>query len=100
MPIMLSAAPGQGCSGLPCFWRCRQVGDGDGTELDAGGCRAGFNLICVVETGAACGEKAEVPVHRVLIEGNQQVEAVTHVGDGVGPVRIIRKVWPPRMIDW
>jgi len=45
-------------------------------------------------------EKAEVAVHGVLVERDEEVEGVAHIGDGSGPVRIMRKVWPPRMMDW
>src|SRR6202043_313902 len=61
-----------------------EFGDGDGAELDAGGGGAGVNLVGVVEAGSAGGEEAEVAVHRVLVEGNEEIEAVAHVGDGIG----------------
>jgi hypothetical protein len=61
-----------------------EFGDGNRTELDACGGGTGVDLISVVEAGGAGGEEAEVTVHRVLVQRDQEVEAVAHVGDGVG----------------
>src|SRR5260370_144512 len=52
--------------------------------LDRGRGGAGMNVVGVVEAGRTRSEKAEVAVHRVLVEGDEEVEAVAHVGDGVG----------------
>jgi hypothetical protein len=35
----------------------------------------------VVDTCGACGEQSEVAVHSVLVQRDQQIQAVAHVGD-------------------
>src|SRR4030095_13898638 len=55
----------------------RQLLHRKGTKLDAGSDLAGFDLVAVIENGRARLHQSEVPIHRVLIEGNQNVELVT-----------------------
>ncbi len=73
---------------------------GDWTELHAVGGVAWLDEVRVEQAGTASGEQAQVAVHRVLIERDQEIK-LTVCGGGIlsGPVRIVRKVWPPRMMD-
>ena len=58
-----------------------QVRDRKGAELYAlrGGAR--LDRVRVVNTCSAVGEQSKVAIHRVLIQRDQQIQAVTHVGD-------------------
>jgi len=44
-------------------------------------CSAWFDGFGVVNAGASAGQQAQVPVHGVLVQGNQQIEVIAHVGD-------------------
>ena len=60
----------------------------------------GLDQVRVIETGAARCQQAQMAVHRVLIQRNQQVElSPSVVAILSGPVRMVRNVWPPRMMD-
>ena len=42
---------------------------------------AWFDRVSVVNAGSAIGEQAEVAIHGILVQRDQQIDAVTHVGD-------------------
>ena len=56
-----------------------QLGDGKGAELYALRRYAGLDRVRVVDTCGAVGEQIEVPIHRVLIQRDQQIEAIAHI---------------------
>src|SRR5262249_17972836 len=40
-----------------------------------------FDRIRVVDTSGACGEQPKMTIHRVLVERDQQIKSITHIGD-------------------
>ena len=42
---------------------------------------AGLDRVSVINTRSPIGEQPEVAIHGILVQRDQQVEAVTHVGD-------------------
>ena len=48
-----------------------------GTKLGGGCLGSGPDRVCVVNNGGARFHQTQVPVHGILIEGNQQVDAIT-----------------------
>src|SRR6185312_11249569 len=61
-----------------------QLGNRKRAKLHAVPGRARLNCVGVVDTCSAGGEQLQVPIHAVLVERNEQVDAVTHVGDLFG----------------
>src|SRR5205807_9347724 len=53
-----------------------------GAELDAVGRVSGRDFIFVVNGARAALQQMQVPIHRVLIERNEDVNLVSHVADG------------------
>ena len=51
------------------------------TKLHAGGGRTRLDGLFIEDAGGARAEQAEVAVHGVLIQGNEQVNAVPHIRD-------------------
>ncbi len=41
----------------------------------------GLMVSAVVDTGAAAAQQAQVPVHGVLVQGDQEIDPIAHVGD-------------------
>jgi hypothetical protein len=78
-----------------------QLGDRKRAESNTLSRDSWFDRVIVIDTGSACAEQSEVATDGVLVERDQQIK-----GDPPmlvvfsGPVRMVRKVWPPRMIDW
>ena len=60
-----------------------QSGDGKRTKLHAVGGLAGLDGVGVVDARATGSEQAEVAVHRVLIERDEEFKGIAHVGDGI-----------------
>ncbi len=60
-----------------------QLGNRQRAQLDAVRRLAWLDGVSVVDTGAAAAQQAQVPVHRVLVQGDQQIDPVAHVGDFV-----------------
>jgi hypothetical protein len=57
---------------------------GSGQSWTPSACFAGLDGVRVVDACAAGAEEAEVAIHGVLIERDEELESVAHVGDGVG----------------
>jgi len=51
-------------------------------NLHARGGRARLDLIAVEQNTRARAQKPEMAVHRVLVQGDQNIELVAHVPDG------------------
>jgi len=72
------------CQGVLCHFisrNVRQLGNRKWTKLHAIGGRARLDRVRVIDTRRARCEQLQVPVHGVLVQGNEQIDPVTHVGD-------------------
>jgi hypothetical protein len=58
-----------------------QLGDRKRAEPNALGRDSWFDRVSVIYTGSACAEQSEVATDGVLIERDQQIKAIPHVGD-------------------
>ncbi len=58
-----------------------QLGDGERAELHARRGDTRLDRVRVVEACSAVGKQTKVAIHRVLVQRDQQIQAVTHVGD-------------------
>ena len=76
-------ADGQGILGDFVAADVGQLGNRQRAQLHSVGRLTGLDGVGIVDTGAAAGQQAQVPVHRVLVEGNQQIDPIAHVGDFV-----------------
>ena len=59
----------------------RQLGNRERTKLHSIRCGTRLYRVSIVDTGRTAGEQLQMPVHGVLVQRDEQVEAVTHVGD-------------------
>ena len=62
----------------------RQLGNRKRAKLHAAGGSARLNRVRVINTRGARSEQLQVAIHGVLVQGNEQVHAVAHVGDLFG----------------
>ena len=82
MPVMLSAAP---MASVFCATLLRlmsasfETGSGHICTPSAG--VTGLDRIGVVDTGRPAAQQAEVAVHGVLVQRDQQIQPIPHVGD-------------------
>ena len=85
MPIMLSAAP---MASVFCAILLRVMSasfeTGIGTKLDPGRGIPGPDGVSVKEASSARAEQAQMAVHRVLVQRDQQIHMVAQVGDRFG----------------
>jgi hypothetical protein len=58
-----------------------QLGDRKRAESNALSRDSWFDRVSVIDTGSACAEQSEVATDGVLVERDQQIKAIPHVGD-------------------
>ena len=58
-----------------------QLGDRKRAECNALSRDSWFDRVSVIDTGSACAEQSEVATDGVLVQRNQQIKPIPHVGD-------------------
>src|SRR5262249_39730826 len=72
----------------------RELRNGQRAELHGAGCSSWIYCVAVINTCSSRTEQVQVSINRVLIQRNQQVDAMAFVGDFIRPCGNGEKGWP------